>query len=126
MLPDTGKRRVGDLLAVQPSIPIGQEDRGRVSKSQLGTQHFYFYHPLLQNRAEWVFVYFFQANVRNTKSFGKLICKVFGDESEGVGEMWLDFFRELRVMPIRLHFRYTSPVLWLDTPTKIRERRDRN
>ena len=36
-----------------------------------------------------------QANVRNTKSFGKLICKVFGDEPEGVGEMWLDFFREL-------------------------------
>jgi len=35
------------------------------------------------------------ANVRNTKSFGKLICKVFGDEPEGVGEMWLDFFREL-------------------------------
>ncbi|KAF9784514.1 hypothetical protein BJ322DRAFT_850843 [Thelephora terrestris] len=35
------------------------------------------------------------ANVKNTKAFGKLICKVFGDESEGVGEMWLDFFREL-------------------------------
>jgi len=35
------------------------------------------------------------ANVRNAKSFGKLICKVFGDEPEGVGEMWLDFFREL-------------------------------
>ena len=33
--------------------------------------------------------------MRNTKSFGKLICKVFGDESEGVAEMWLDFFREL-------------------------------
>jgi len=35
------------------------------------------------------------ASVRNTKSFGKLICKVFGDEPEGVGEMWLDFFRDL-------------------------------
>jgi len=35
------------------------------------------------------------ANVRNTRSFGKLICKVFGDEPEGVGAMWLDFFREL-------------------------------
>ena len=30
-------------------------------------------------------------HVRNTKSFGKLICGVFGDESEGVGEMLLDF-----------------------------------
>ncbi|KAF9644860.1 hypothetical protein BDM02DRAFT_3121240 [Thelephora ganbajun] len=39
-------------------------------------------------KANWV-------NVRSAKSFGKLICKVFGDEPEGVGEMWLDFFREL-------------------------------
>jgi len=35
------------------------------------------------------------ASVRNAKSFGKLICKVFEGEPEGVGEMWLDFFREL-------------------------------
>ena len=35
-----------------------------------------------------------QANV-NSKSFGMLIGKIFGDEPEGMGEMWLDFFKEL-------------------------------
>ena len=36
---------------------------------------------------------FVQVNM-NSKLFGKLIYKIFGDEQEGIGEMWLISFRE--------------------------------
>lgn len=36
---------------------------------------------------------FAQANV-NPKSFGKSNCEIFGDEPEGMDEMWFDFPKE--------------------------------
>ena len=47
----------------------------------------------LKGYHDWKVFMFVQVNM-NSKLFGNLIYKVFGDEPEGIGEMWLISFRE--------------------------------
>ena len=63
-----------------------------------------------------------QANAKNTESFWELICKVFGDKPDGMGEMWLDFARELHTKDIVqciYHLIFTVHELSLPPPVKV-------